>query len=340
MRRVRAAGLVVATILLSVAAADRSWSAPRSQAAIVAPPGADALLVEIVTRLSAELSGAGFEVVKVPTAAAPGPARPVAIFEVTRTPGETAVDVRVLDRLSDKLVARRISLGPGAGPGIVAIRAVELLRASLLEISVDPPPAAQPPPPVPADVRRWIGPVADGAPRAPLAGFGLGAGIVFLGGADLVTRPAVAPGLRVSYGLASVPFVARLTVVGPSTAQESRTVAGRASLQQALALVDLAWMRPLGARWAVLASVGGGGYRLRSAGNATAPYRGVVDTATTALGDAGLGLGLRLGRRALLLAEAHLYVLFPQVTVRLADVPATTYGRPSALAALSLVSSW
>src|SRR5688572_9121251 len=163
-----------------------------SEVAVVRAAADDPLLGEVATRIHAEIADAGFVATWVESPEAGASA--VAVFEVVR--GGNAVDVRVLDRLSQKTVSRRIDAPADAGPRIVALRAVELLRASLLEITVESTPA--PAQAAPADVTAWVR--ATGPPeRGPLGGVGVTAGIALLSGPRLVGgAPAVAPTVRLS----------------------------------------------------------------------------------------------------------------------------------------------
>ena len=175
MRRVLAASLFAAVMATTGAAA------AASRVLVVRPRDPDPTLLEAVTRLEAELRGAGFEVVAIPAsagadaraeveAAQPG-IRPIATLTVRASERGAGCDVWIADHLSDKTVVRRIDVRDGdasQAASTLAIRAVELLHASLLELEI--PASSGPPRDVPADVARWIQRPAPPAPRVvPLA---------------------------------------------------------------------------------------------------------------------------------------------------------------------------
>jgi hypothetical protein len=120
---------------------------------VVRDPQAEGMLSEAATRLQAELAAAGFEVVFVdgtpdidPTAqvaAALGASPPFATVAVVRSEAGVVADIWVADRASGKSIVRRIDVSAAdlGAPRVLAIRAVELLRASLLDL---PEASAQP----------------------------------------------------------------------------------------------------------------------------------------------------------------------------------------------------
>ena len=170
MRWAAVAPIVAATIAMGGVAE------AASRVAVVVPRDPDATTREATTRLEAELRGAGFEVVSVP--APPGgdaraaveatsvEPRPIATIAIQPTAGGAVADVWVADHLSEKTLVRKIRVDdadPSSAVSTLAIRAVERLRASLLELR-EP---ARAPRRVPADVARWIEPPPAAAPALP-----------------------------------------------------------------------------------------------------------------------------------------------------------------------------
>ncbi|MEA2695787.1 MAG: hypothetical protein QOI66_58, partial [Myxococcales bacterium] len=105
----------------------------------------DAIVRQATTRLEAELQAAGFVVDWENAAAATDPRRALetggapsfASIVILRSGSEAVADVWVVDHLSNKTLVRRVDAGPVSGTErarTLAIRAVELLRASLLEL--------------------------------------------------------------------------------------------------------------------------------------------------------------------------------------------------------------
>jgi hypothetical protein len=127
------------------------------------------------TRLGAELRGLGVEVVVVPVEET-RPLGRAALEQLARTDGAFAavrviragqeVEVWIADRVTGKTVVREVHAGtgdPGSRDDTIAVGTVELLRASLLEVTVEPEtPHGEVPPP--AVVTRLVE-----VPRKPLA---------------------------------------------------------------------------------------------------------------------------------------------------------------------------
>lgn len=138
---------------------------------------------ELTGRLVAELRFLGFSPEVMAPPSDPGPSPLVELARARGVAAAVAVDVDggrvqvwIVDRMTGKLVARELVLSPEAGeaePREIAVRAVELLRASLVEVEHAPsPPEAEVP--VPPAARRAL--------RRPRPRLGLGAGVA-VGGA-------------------------------------------------------------------------------------------------------------------------------------------------------------
>jgi hypothetical protein len=169
-----------------------SGVAGSSRVVLVRPAGSDALLAEATTRLSAELTAAGFLVTVLDAAPGTDPKTevesqnldpaPVATLALSHLGASATADVWVADRVTGKTLVRHVNVGPAArdrAPTVLAVRAVELLRASLLEATT--PQAARSssgPFPVPDDVAKWMSPSGPATPNAgntPSAGSALDA---------------------------------------------------------------------------------------------------------------------------------------------------------------------
>lgn len=154
-------------VVSSVALAD-----PASRVVVVRSAHPSATVDEANTRLRAELTASGFEVVSVdakegldPRESVENPElRSVAALSIVNTKEGTAIDLWVADRLTQKTLVRRIDVASPSSRSsavVLAIRAVELLRASLLE--------AESARAVPADVARFVhAPIAPALPVAPI----------------------------------------------------------------------------------------------------------------------------------------------------------------------------
>jgi hypothetical protein len=126
---------------------------------VVCPPETDKLLKEAFNRLRGELTMHGFEVEIETADEAVSPenlarriesGHAVASISFTRNEGATTADIRIIDRASGKTSIRTIATPQGTEmASLLALRAVEILRASLDEAapSAEAPKANTPPPP-------------------------------------------------------------------------------------------------------------------------------------------------------------------------------------------------
>jgi hypothetical protein len=336
----RAGTLVCLIALVALTIAGSGAAQPRrSRVAIVRTASADGLLREANTRLRAELVSAGFEVVDV--ASVPGDPRSgvervseasgsFATVAMARTGTGALADVWISDHVTGKTVVRRLRVGtePNAA-AILAIRALELLRASLLEVST-PKPAAEPQPAAPPDVLNWVKPEE----RAFLGNSALSAGVFALHDLRDI-GPALGPTLRLSHGIVDRWF-GRLAWAGPLFSPTLRASAGSASVRQHFLSLDLGWAtepRPL----ALVAWVGAGAYLLQATGASASPYRSTSDSLLSFLVTAGLGGLARLGESFALSADVSAVGLAPRPVVAIAEHEAGPAGGPSLGASLALI---
>lgn len=125
-------------------------------------------------RLVGELRSRGFEVVVRDATGAPDPvylfalgAELQAVAVLALVSSERGVAIWVVDRITDKTVMRQLVGSEGDDPDVVARRAVEVLRASLLEVLVVPPETLAEVPPSAA--RDLVGPPPTSADTVGLA---------------------------------------------------------------------------------------------------------------------------------------------------------------------------
>jgi hypothetical protein len=259
----------------------------------------------------------------------------------------TAADIWLLDRDSGNLVIRRIEVAPAASASgaasEIALRAVELVRGTLLDIPVEGDAAV---------VEIESLPVPAGAePRSFLAGAAVGAAATALGPFS-GGGAAYAPALRLSYGSPARAarglrgrLAGRLTALGLGSASSARArdgalVLGTASIRQELLLAEVLAVFRRQARWQPFASAGLGLHRARVQGSGLSPLFPDGSGTRSALAlAAGGGLALRLGVRAAALAEAQLLATTPTTRVLVADQEAARVGRPTALLSLGFLVS-
>ncbi len=242
MRRQRAlvlAGVQSAVLsLASVAFAQR--------VVLVRPLAPDPVLTEAFNRLRAELTLHGFEaaVVDLETSDS-SPERLTVLAEeqgafagisLTRRVGASSANISIADRVTGKTSIRTLALGkePEA-PTLLAVRATDLLRASLREFK-----ANEKPP------REVVG-VDQGPPPDEVAGFAreelpfrLDARAVLLGVTQAEGR-AFGPSLGLSYRLTER-LALGVLVVGPTLASTVPRRYGTAVLHRALGLARLSFV--------------------------------------------------------------------------------------------------
>lgn len=323
--------------------------APRSRVALVRSPDSDRLLREVSTRLRAELREAGFDVVEV--ASAPRDALSVledesrgsqsfATIAINRAGSGALADAWISDHVTGKTVMRRLRVGGNSNAAaVLAIRVLELLRASLLEVAA-PPKGSEAPASAPADVLGWVEPTlpAKTPPeRELLEGPALAVGLLGLhglGGLGLALGPTV----RVSHGI-DRHFFGRLTLAGPLVGPSVDEPGGSATVRQQFLSLEMGWAtatRPLGA----FAWMGAGAFLLQTEGAAVAPYHSTSDRVFSFLATAGIGGIARLGQRVAVTSELFMVGLLPKPVVKIAAEEAGTAGGPSLGASLGLLVSF
>jgi hypothetical protein len=350
----RGAG-VATCVALAVIACALPARAEGSLVVIVRERGADAVVERAEVRLAAELRAAGFTVDE-QTAESADDARklvedadargPFATVLLRRARKGAATDVWVADHVTHKTVVRRMSArgaGDAADRGL-ALRVVELMRASLVEGLVLPPAEEEPetaapaPPPPPADVTAWTREAVHEPPAREAGSVDVALGVAgAFAGSDVGL--AVAPELRVAWRPTRTWSIA---VLGAAPAFGARVAAsqGDATVRQELAILEAAfeptlvdWIRPY-------VAAGGGFYHFDATGYANAPFTNGSADAWTALLAAGGGARLRLTGSTWLCFDARALVALPRPVVSFAGETVAVAMRPGALAGLSLAVSF
>ncbi len=286
--------------------------------------GDDAIMARAQLRLAAELRAAGFEVEEGGVEAqgdarriveTPASGEPFATVFLRRAGDGTSTDVWVADHITHKTVVRSVSV-PGSGESAdraLALRVVELMRASLVEAMVLPS-ADVVTPPAP-DVKAWTREELRIQPPEKVAGervaLGLGVAAAF---ASPDVGFAVAPALRVAWRAGPM-WVLRAAVVGPAFGGRVQRREGDVTIRQEMALLELSFdpetTRPIQA----CAALGAGAYHIDERGNAAAPFAGVHDEAWSALLSAGAGIRIRVSRISSIELESRLLWAMPRPVV-------------------------
>jgi hypothetical protein len=340
-----AVGVATCATLASLAWTTVGFAEP-SRVLVVRERGADAVVERAEVRLSAELRSAGFEVderLADGDAEArrlveqPGDGGAFATVLLQRSTAGASTDVWVADHVTHKTVMRRMEAhGRGdAADRSLALRIVELMRASLVEALVLPPPAeaVAPPPPPPPDVARWTRQALH-EPTPPLAPLrlSLGAAGVF-GGPNMGV--AIAPEVRVAWRPA---FAWSLGVLaaGPGFGARASGSEGTAEIRQEFALVEGTYEVRLGDSVRGFVAAGVGAYHLYASGSATPPFTSAQSDVWSALAGIGLGVSVALAGPASIVLDGHELLAAPQPIVAFAADHVATVMSPGTLVSLSL----
>jgi hypothetical protein len=358
----RIALAIAASLASALAGADAEAAPGASRVVIVRERSADPVIDRAEVRVAAELRSAGFDVDERVVEGdedarqlveEPGEPVPFATVLLRRAGGRAATDVWVADHVTHKTVVRRIGApGSDGSDRALALRVVELMRASLVEGLVLPapasesesaspspsaPPAAAPAAPAsgpPPDVLRWTREaIREPAPSAPpRIGFAVGV-LGIYAGPDV--GPALGPALRATWHATRAWSVGALgsTVFGGDVPAHAE---GTAMLRQDFGLVEVAFEQQTDSPLHLFASAGGGVYHLFASGNANAPYVSLKDDAWTALFAGGAGIRWRLTSAASLVVDLRELLAAPRPVVQFASERAALIMRPGTLAALSL----
>jgi hypothetical protein len=347
----------VAVAALAVAAVVMPASGradPARRVVVARPANADAVTVEALARVTGELEAAGFETVSIvvdPSAdqrtsveTIGREANPVAAFAIfpgsKSAGGQATAEIWVSDRQKGKATVQRMRVEPqdaDRSAAVLAVHAVELLKASLVDLWL--PEAArkvEPPPPPPPDV------VAINARPYAFSGFGLelaGGLLANPGGLD----PTWTPALRVSFG-GERGLGVRIGVATAGQRTSVANAAGSGSVGQQVATAQALYAFRPAARVQPFVAGGGGAYRISVDGVANDPDAWVDRSRqkwTAALGVAG-GLTIALSEHLALSASAEALLLLPRPVVELGDgVDARVgqAGRPALLVTAGLLAA-
>jgi hypothetical protein len=308
----------------------------------------DEILAEAILRIKGELVAGGFQVAVADIDGLEHGADPRALMESAGqdlAPSATigifgnleqgSAELWVVDRITGKTVIRRLQVQASSDRPIsevLAIRAQELLRASLVEFLVEenrPNPALATPSP---QIHRWVKQAVE-SPVAPWT-LGLELGVTTFGGWGGI-GPTLAPAARLRMALGER-FGTRLTALGLGTRPRVSADTGSAYVSQNLLLLEVAsWLRP---RRLIrpMFSLGLGALRVGVEGTATLPYQGERNARWFAAADAGVGVVLRLQAHWEIQLEAHAVFAAPRPAIRFFDVEVAQAGQPTLLAILTL----
>jgi hypothetical protein len=307
--------------------------------AVVAKASDKSALAAALLRIQGELVAEGFEVViEKPTAPETGEglaavaerADALAAIGLSYDADTREVELTVVDRLTHKTLVRRAPLGvdEGSDAEVLAVRAVDLLRASLLELLA--PPRAALPPPAPAlrkqqqQARTFARRALPSEPRHETS-VELGAGLLMNPSG---IGPAILPLARVERRL-SERLALRLDLAGLGSKPLIEDSHASARVSQEFAelclLVGLWSTRTL----RLDAALAAGALHTSAEGKADLPYRAQKSSLWSAIFDAGLGLDVALSSRLGLRFESHALIAEPYPVVRFGQQEYAHGGVPS-----------
>ena len=340
--RLRLAFLVVTPLLWAA-------SAQAATVAIVRPLGSSPDLNETVSLLHGELLSVGLEVEMAdrPSDRGLGPndfrawleemaeARGAcAVIEIVGDRAPFAVDVWVIEKPPRSPEVTRVAVEANAGNAAerLAIRAIEVLRSSFLEIDLASrerrgKPIAQPP-------AATLAPGEVNESASQPERFAVEAGAAVLTSLDGV-GPALSPIVRVGWAIRPW-FVVQATLAGLGSSPTVATTAGNARVAQQYGVLGGVYRFRSDQRLRPFLALSAGGLRTSVEGQAISPNQGHSAVEWSFLAEGSLGVGLHLGDRYYLTLAAHVQVAAPYVAIHFVDPVVATSGRPNLLMTLTL----
>lgn len=346
-RRLAPLAALAALWLGAAKAAGAPAPQPAPKVILVRPPAAPAAVSEALVRLRGELVAAGFDaevrdltlgadvrgsLEKLAPASA-GAATALVAIVASADPG--SAELWVIDRVTGKTVVRGVNAGATDPPRmaeVLSVRAVELLRASFLELAIStPPPGPEAPPNAPV-VERFATATLEEADWTWAVEAGGGTADAIRGPWNVVLSVA-----RIERALGRR-FCARITFAGLGTTARVDTPGGYAALSQTVLLGELLARFRRGRRIEPVVSLGAGTLRLAADSHESPPYEAVSGARWAAAADAGVGVRVPLRRHRFELGvEVHALVAQPYPTIRFFDTEVARAGRPSLIGSVTLL---
>jgi hypothetical protein len=311
---------------------------------LVSPPGAVPEVSVALVRVQGELIADGFEVDTVE--AAPGTTAEAAINQAENgssttvglflSPDGANAELWVVDHLTNKTVVRRVATGSESTkllPEVLAVKAVELLRASLLELVVERN-TAEASAAARASAQRaseWAArPIAERKPRWALE---TGAAVIWSPAQVDPAFVSVARGRRTLTDRLQL----RVSFAGLGTRPQITGTGGSAAVSEWCALAEGIFQPLPRALLKPVFTLGAGTFHTSVSGQASAPYRGLHQAEWSFAADAGAGLVLHLASRLELSAEGHALLTVPEPIVRFVNDDAAHIGHPGVVGTLTLL---
>jgi hypothetical protein len=355
--------LIVLVVLILTA---RARAEPGRRVVLVIPGAIGPVATEALTRVRGELQAARFEVIT-EVVAADVDRRAAVEREVRRGNARAAfgiffgggsAEIWVTDAATGRSAVQTLPLdaaSPERRAAVLAVKAVDLLKATLAEIWINPPITPLPSPkPAPAAGESSSRP----ASASDVAALPAGSSTATESASSpespevvahtpeppaprLVSRFELAAGAGwLSAGNASnwAPLVAlsvfdgriggRLVAIGLGPTVDVQTAAvGSATLAQAIGLAELVVRQPFGRYFETTASAGAGGYRITIDGSGDQGFQGSSSRVYTVVAGGGVGAALTI-RRLTIAFDARVLAATTSTVVRLDGDEVARVGRP------------
>lgn len=340
----RLAGSIFLLLLLASSRAPADTGPDADTVILLQPAAASPAVRRSLARIGDELSADRFHVVLADPDAATGPG--AVIESATRSaeagtavvlfgdPDTGQAELCIVRNSGRRTAVRRATVvvdDPERMPEALARRALELLRATALELSIGLEPAPRPEKPRPTE--------GDAGPTVRPPAMRSATVTVDLGVARWASiegpPPALAPVGRIALRLSNWAW-ARITAAGLGTRPSLETAYGSATLAQTVALAEAMAVFRGDKRLRPFVSVGAGALNVAVSGTGAGQYEGRAPQRWSAAFDGGVGVAFAVRARAALVTELHGLVAAPHPVVRFVDTRAATIGYPSVILTVAL----
>jgi len=247
-----------------------------------------------------------------------------------------SVEVWVVDQVTEKTVVRQIPFKPQSdhAPKTFAIHALELLRASFLEIGMWPSSRPGEGKAIPSAVAHFVDNETPPT-RSRLFGVELG-GATIVGFGDV--GPSILPVVRLGWVIRA-PVIAQVTLAGLGSRATVRDDTRSAHVAEDFALLGARYRFLPGRKLQPTVSLAAGVLHTRAEGDATSPYQGRQAALWSFLLDAGVGIAFSLTERFEVVFATHAQVAEPYPAIRFDGAVVATATRPSLLLTFT-VGAW
>lgn len=247
-----------------------------------------------------------------------------------------SVEVWVVDKVTEKTVVRRIPFKPQSdhAPKTFAIHALELLRASFLEIDLRPGNRPGEAKSIPPTVEHFV----DSERPASRGGrFGVEVGATAVVGFGDV-GPSILPVVRLGWAIGPS-LVAQVALAGLGSPASVQNDFGSAHVAEEFALLGARFRLLRGRRLRPTFSLSAGVLHTRAEGQADLPQYGRDAALWSFLLDGGVGMVLALSERFEVAFATHAQVADPSPTLRFDRSVLATSTRPSLLFTVT-IGAW